>query len=319
MASRLVNGGLAIGIDLGGTQIRAALIDHDGTILKRLAEPTQANAGPDVVIGQMVALAASAAEGVDRGMIAGVGVSSPGPLDTRDGIALAIPTLAGFVDFPLRAALARALSMPVALENDGIAAALGEWRFGAARGFANAVYVTVSTGIGGGVIVDGRVLRGRRGMAGHVGHMSFVRGGELCVCGNHGCFEAYGSGTAFTRRAVIAAAGDAATALGKSGQPIDAATVFAAATAGDGLARQLVAEEAQILGQGFASLLHLYSPDILVMGGGLSNQFALLESGITAALHEGAMPAFRDTPVVPAALGNNSGLIGAATLVFESP
>jgi glucokinase len=214
MASRVVTAKLAIGIDLGGTQIRAALIDQSGTILKRVAQLTRADAGPDVVIGQMVALGALAADGVSRDALAGVGVSSPGPLDTREGVALAIPTLAGFVDFPLRAALARALSLPVAVENDGIAAALGEWTFGAAKGLANAVYVTVSTGIGGGVIVDGRVLRGRRGMAGHVGHMSFVRGGALCVCGNHGCFEAYGSGTAFTRRAVIAAAGDPATALG---------------------------------------------------------------------------------------------------------
>ena len=318
MASRVVSGGLAIGIDLGGTQIRAALIDRNGTILKRVAELTQADAGPDIVIAQMVALAAAAADGVSRDTIMGAGVSSPGPLDTRNGIALAIPTLAGFVNFPLRAVLASALSLPVAVENDGIAAALGEWTFGAARGLANAVYVTVSTGIGGGVIVDGRVLRGRRGMAGHVGHMSFVRGGELCVCGNHGCFEAYGSGTAFTKRALLAAADNPATALGKNGQVIDAAAVFAAAAAGDERARQLVAEEADILGQGFASLMHLYSPDILVMGGGIANQFAVLQSGITAAVRASAMPAFRDTPVLPAALGNNSGLIGAASLVFAA-
>jgi glucokinase len=115
---------------------------------------------------------------------------------------------------------------------------------------------------------------------------------------------------------VIAAAGDPATALGKDGQVIDAAAVFAAAAAGDDLAQQLVAEEADILGQGFASLMHLYSPDILVIGGGIANQFAILESGIAAAIRASAMPAFRDTPVVPAALGNNSGLIGAASLVF---
>ena len=308
---------LAIAVDLGGTQVRAALIDRHGTILKRAAEPTKADAGPAVVIGQIAALVSAVSNGISPSRIRSAGVSSPGPLDTQGGIALSIPTLAGFVDFPMRAALAQELAMPVALENDGTAAALGEWKFGAAKGFANVVYVTVSTGIGGGVIVDGRVLRGRRGMAGHVGHMSFVRGGEICACGNRGCFEAYGSGTAFTRRAASAAAAHPTTSLGKDGIPITANAVFVAAAEGDGLARALVNEEAEILGQGFASLLHLYSPDILVMGGGLSNQFDALHGGIVASLCHSAMPAFRDTPVVRAALGSNSGLIGVAGVVFE--
>jgi glucokinase len=310
-----VSAGLAIGIDLGGTQIRAGLVDRGGNILKRAAVLTHAEGGPAVVIAQIADLAAAICAGVPRSDICGAGVSSPGPLDTNAGIALAIPTLRGFVDFPLRAALAEALDLPVILENDGIAAALGEWRFGAARGHANVVYVTVSTGIGGGVIIGNRVLRGRRGMAGHVGHMTFVRGGEVCACGNHGCFEAYGSGTALARRAVKAAV-SRPTALGADGQPIDAAAVFAAAAAGDGLAGELVRGEAEILGQGFASLLHLYSPDILVMGGGLSNQFDVLGDGIAASLRAAAMPAFRETPVVRAGLGSNSGLVGAAGLLF---
>ena len=305
MAQRLVSGDLAIGIDLGGTQIRAALIDRDGKIHKRVADLTKAGSGPDVVMGQIAGLTAKVIEGVAPEKVMGAGVSSPGPLDTENGVALCIPTMAGFVEFPLRARLAQHLGLPVFLENDGIAAAIGEWTFGAARGFANAVYVTVSTGIGGGVIAGGRVLRGRRGMAGHVGHMSFVQGGTRCACGNHGCFEAYGSGTAFTSRASAVA-----------GKPMTAAEVFAGAAAGDSLAQALVNEEAEILGQGFASLMHLFSPDILVMGGGLSNQFAMLESGIAKAVQASAMPPFRDIPVVPAALGSNSGLIGAANLVF---
>ena len=317
MAPRAVSTDLAIGIDLGGTQIRAALVDRQGTILKRQSERTRAAAGPDAVIGQIATLAAIVSNEAAPSRLAGVGVSSPGPLDTGQGLALDIPTLAGFVNYPFKAALVRRLAMPVAIENDGIAAALGEWKFGAARGLANVVYVTVSTGIGGGVIAGNRVLRGRRGMAGHVGHMSFVRGGELCFCGNRGCFEAYGSGTAFTRRANAAVASGAKSALGKDGKLVDAAAVFAASAAGDGLAQSLVREEAEILGQGFASLLHLYSPDVLVMGGGLSQQFDTLSDGIMASLRRSAMPAFRDTPVVCAALGGNSGLIGAAGLVLE--
>ncbi len=308
---------LAIGVDLGGTQVRAALIDGHGRVLKRRFEPTKADAGPDVVIGQISALVSDVCQNVDRGSILGAGVSSPGPLDTDMGIALAVPNLAGFVNFPLRARLVQVLAMPVALENDGISAALGEWQFGAGKGSANVVYVTVSTGIGGGIIIDNRVLRGRQGMAGHVGHMSFVHGGETCVCGNRGCFEAYASGTAFTRRAVKAAAGAAATALGQDGRAIDAAAVFAAAREGDPIAKALVEEEADFLGQGFASLLHLYSPDILIMGGGLSAQFDALHEGLIQSLRTYAMPPFRNTPVIRAALGANSGLIGAASLVLK--
>lgn len=310
-------GDLAVAIDLGGTQIRAALIDRQGVILKRGTDLTKAMAGPDVVVGQIAALAKAVSSDVEAARICGAGVSSPGPLDTAEGITLVIPSLKDFVDFPIKAVLRDMLGMPVAVENDGIAAALGEWKFGAARGSANAVYVTVSTGIGGGIICDGRVVRGRRGMAGHVGHMSFVRGGELCFCGNHGCFEAYGSGTALTRRAIAAASGNDKTSLGRDGALIDAASVFAAAAEGDNLAQALVREECEILGQGFASLLHLYSPDVLVMGGGLSNQFDVLRDGILASMRQSAMPAFRDTPLVRAALGNNSGLVGAASLVFE--
>jgi glucokinase len=309
---------LAICIDLGGTQVRAALIDRSGTIHKRTSEPTKAEEGPGIVTDQMSRLAIKVAEGVGRPAIAGAGICSPGPLDTAAGLALGVPTLAGFENFPLRDVLSAKLAMPVTLENDGICAAIGEWRFGAGKGFSNIVYVTVSTGIGGGVIIGNNVLRGRRGMAGHVGHMSFVQGGEPCACGNRGCFEAYASGTAFTRRAARAAAEDRGTSLGKNGQAVDAAAVFSAAAAGDALANRLVAQEAEYLGQGFASLLHLYSPDILIMGGGLSRQFNVLGYGIMASLRACAMPAFRDTPVMPASLGADSGLVGGAGLVFKA-
>ena len=166
-----------------------------------------------MVIDQIVRLATCVSDGLQQAELAGAGVSSPGPLDTTAGVALGIPTIAGFAGYPMREEIGRRLSLPVALENDGIAAAIGEWKFGAGRGRDNLVYVTVSTGIGGGVIADGRVLRGRRGMAGHVGHMSFVQDGELCVCGGRGCFEAYGSGSALAQRARAAALDDPSSSL----------------------------------------------------------------------------------------------------------
>jgi glucokinase len=317
MAPQPVTGSsVALAIDLGGTQLRAALVDASGSILCKLSRPTLADAGPAKLVEQIAALAGAVIGESRSRPPRAAGISSPGPIDTIAGVALGIPTLRGFHDFPLRTALAEALALPVVLENDGIAAAIGEWRFGAGRGFADLVYVTVSTGIGGGVIAGNRVLRGRRGMAAHVGHMSFMAGGEHCFCGNRGCFEAYASGSAFAARAAREAAVHPSTRLGRGGAPVSAPEVFAAAAAGDDLAARLVAEEARLLGLGFASLLHLYDPQLIIVGGGLSQQFHVLEAGIAAAMRGAAMPAFRDTPVVKAALGVDSGLLGAAALAF---
>ncbi|OHV23161.1 ROK family protein [Rhizobium sp. RMa-01] len=307
---------VAIGIDLGGTQVRAALVDEQGRILMRLAEPTDALAGPDRVLAQICGLADRLLAASKTASIVGVGVSAPGPLDTVAGVATDIPTLSGFVDFPLKAELQKRFPFPVDLENDAIAAAIGEWQFGIGKGLDNLVYVTVSTGIGGGVISDGRVVRGRKGMAAHVGHMSVMPNGDLCPCGNRGCFEAYGSGPAFARRAQMRAMESRETMLGSNGGAIDSRGVFAAARNGDRLANQLVDEEAEILGRGFTSLIHIFSPDIIVMGGGLSHEFDRLQPGIQAYIGQWAMPAFKDVKVMLAALDQNSGLVGAAALAF---
>ena len=308
----------SIAVDLGGTQLRAALVDSDGQISERAEVLTDAMGGPEAVIEQITRLVKSIAAKAGDKTILGVGVSSPGPLDTKAGIALSLPTITGFTEFPLGAALRTRIPYPVILENDGISAAIGEWRYGAGVGFENIVYVTVSTGIGGGVIVDNRVMRGRRGMASHVGHMIVVPDGDLCGCGTRGCFEAYGAGPAFTARARKRACGHANSSLGRNGQEITSPMVFACAKAGDALALDLVAEEAKILGMGFSSLLHLYSPDVLIMGGGLSHEFDVLAPGIGAQIQLSAMPAFKSVPLVKAKLGGNSGLVGVASLVFRA-
>jgi glucokinase len=295
---------LAIAVDLGGTQIRVGLVDADGVIYKRAAVRTMADSSGETVANQIVELVAQVSDAVDRSAIAGIGVSSPGPIDTDVGVTLGLPTIKGFDDFPLRNVLSRKLGRDVVLENDGIAAAIGEWQLGAGRGFANVVYVTVSTGIGGGVIVDNHVLRGRRGMAGHVGHMSIVPNGEICGCGNAGCLEAYTSGPNFAKRA------------NKAGILGDAAAVFVAAKAGNRAARELVQQQALYLAQGFVSMMHLYSPDVLIMGGGMSQQFDVLYPVIAEYVGKYAMVPFRGARIVPAALGVDSGLIGASRLVF---
>ena len=190
----------AIGIDIGGSRLRAALVNASGAILERRETMTMAQAGPAAVIAQVVDLVSQIVPDAERASLAGAGIACPGPLDTERGLALGVPTLAGWSNIPIAEMIGTALAMPVRLENDGIAAAIGEWKFGAGRGLRHLAYITVSTGIGGGVVLDGRPLHGRMGMAGHVGHMTVQRNGAHCPCGNRGCWEAYASGTAFGQR-----------------------------------------------------------------------------------------------------------------------
>lgn len=309
---------LAVALDLGGTRLRAALVDGDGVVHARAAEATDVAGGPAGVLGQMRRLAAVVSSATASGSLVGVGVCAPGPLDTGTGTVLGIPTLPGWQDFPLRDALAAALALPVTLENDGIAAAYGEWRHGAGRGLRNLVYVTVSTGVGGGVVMDGRLLHGRRGMGGHVGHFQMDPAGPPCSCGANGCFEALVSGTALGRAGQAAAARDGAGLIAAlaGGGPVAAEHVVDAARRGDPHAGWLIEREAAYLGTGFTGLLHLYSPERVIMGGGVSSAFDLLERGIHAAIRRQAMPAFRDVAVVRAGLGGNSGLVGAAALAL---
>ena len=294
---------LTLGIDLGGTQLRAAIIDARGQILRRAALATDVAGGPNAVVAQMVKLSSDVSDGFHN-QITGAGVSSPGPLDLENGRTSDLPTLPGWLDFPLRQTLADKLSLSVVLENDGVAAANGEWKFGAGRGLNNIVYVTISTGIGGGVVVDGHLMHGRLGMAGHVGHMMIDPNGPICGCGGRGCFEALAAGPAFSANACRAGFTDGKSAV-------------EAARKGDVKAKSLVDKEAEWLGYGFASLLHLYSPEKLIVGGGMSAALDLMMDGIKNQIALYAMPAFRNAEIVPAALGDNAGLVGAAALAMQ--
>ena len=308
----------AVALDLGGTQVRAALVDRRGQILNRIAVPTAATEGPEVVLHQLSDAARAMMSGVDTDRVLGVGLCAPGPLNTQEGIAISMPTIAGFENIHLRERLEQSLNLPVWLENDGTAAALGEWRFGAGAGLQNFVYITVSTGIGAGIVADNRLLRGRLGLAGELGHMTIVRNGDTCFCGNKGCWEAYASGTAFTRRARQRVALHGHGLLAESGKTVDGKAVFAAAAQGDPLAIDLVAEEAEFLGIGIVNLLHLFSPETIVVGGGMSSNLDVLHPGISSKVRDTAMKGFENVPIVRAALEGNSGLIGAAALVYDA-
>ncbi len=304
---------LALGIDLGGTELRAALVTRAGALVARRQVATNARGGPEAVVAQMAGLVASLRDERPDASVAGIGVASPGPLDGDRGVVIFAPTLDGWHDVPLPAMLTRNTGLPARLENDANAAALGEWRAGAGRGLRHMVYVTVSTGIGGGIVADGQLLRGRHGMAGEVGHMTLRDESAPCVCGGRGCFEALASGSALGAAARAAIDGGAATAM--AGR-VTARQVTEAARGGDALALRLLRDEAALLGRGFASLLHLFSPELVVVGGGVSEAFDLMRDDIVRAMRASAMPAYRDVAVVRAALGLDAGLVGAASLVW---
>ncbi|MDL2409352.1 ROK family protein [Rhizobium calliandrae] len=311
---------VALAFDLGGTELRAALVSDKGNLLSFSVVPTHAAEGPAAVIQQIELLAGAVLAQTPDLSPVGIGIGAPGPLDPEAGIVIAPPTLAGWYEVPLADILSSRFQLPVRLENDANAAALGEWRYGAGRGARSMVFVTVSTGIGGGVIVDGRILHGRRGLAAEIGHMTITNEGERCFCGAIGCFEAVASGTALGRRATARTRQFDGSQLRQLSGDADVTGrhVVEAARKGDAQALELLHGEARWLGIGFTNLLHLYSPDILVMGGGISHGFDLLQEAMTATIRDRAMPAYRDVPIVPAQLGGHAGLIGAASLVLRS-
>jgi glucokinase len=307
-----------IAIDLGGTRVRAALFEGD-RILGRAVARTDIAGGPEAVMAQIELLVAEARAGDGSKAIQGIGICSAGPLDTGAGRILGIPTIPGWENFPIVGELSRRMGLEVLLENDAIAAAFGEWRRGAGRGLSHMAYVTVSTGIGGGAVVDGRLIHGSKGMAGHFGHIRLAQDGPRCACGAIGCFEAFASGTALGRRARDAAGEFPDTYLGNAAKrgSVEASDVIDGARAGDPTCLKLVCEEARYLGQGITSIIHALSPQCVVMGGGLSHAFDLFEVGIHEVIASDAMPPFRHVRVVRAELGDNSGLAGIAAMVVE--
>ncbi len=310
---------LALGVDIGGTEIRLALLDGAGEIVTFRRTPTDADGGPAAVIRQITGLFETL-DPADRDAVVGVGAGVPGPLDAERGLVYVAPALKGWADVPFAADLALAISRPVHIENDAHAAALGEWRFGAGREARHMVYVTVSTGIGGGVIADGRLLRGANGLATLFGHMTVAETSHPCFCGAIGCWEAVASGSAMAWLAAdeIARAPGSALAEAARAGAVTALTVFQAAAAGDEAAVGLVAREAEYLARGIVNLLHLFSPEMIVMGGGVCRNLPMMAEAIGAHVQSRALPPYRHVPIVAAALGDMSGVVGAASLVALS-
>lgn len=306
-----------VAIDLGGTNIRTALCDNDGNILKRLKQLTLPDQGQDAVIQRMIQSVRDIIPAGEK--IHGVAVASPGPLNPRQGIVMVAPNL-HWHNVPLQKLMEDALNIPVELGNDANLAALGEQRYGAGKDYADMAYVTISTGIGCGVILNNQLVVGSRGLATELGHHCINFTGEPIASGVPGGLEGYcaGPGIAKRARAKLASAPNRPSQLremtGGDISQVTAKEVGDAAKQGDAVALEIVNETGYILGMGFVNLLHLFDPAIIVVGGSVSLMGDTLFNPVRETIEKFAMPPYRDRPLVPAALGDDCGLLGAAAL-----
>ena len=316
-------GPCVVGGDLGGTRFRLALADATGQVLWRNSCLTEAGQGLDAVLGRVKTMIGEALTSAPSA-VGSIAIAAPGPLDPWKGIIYRPPNLPGWDEVHLKQILEDAFGIPVHVGNDANLAALAEWRFGAGRGCDHLVYVTVSTGVGGGVIDRGQLLLGYGGGAGEVGHMTIDIDGPKCNCGNRGCLEALASGTAISRRAVERLRAGAASRLlelaGGDLERVTAELVVEAARQGDPVAGEVMQKAGYALGVGLANLMHLYDPQVIVLGGGVTNAGPLLFGPMHEAIEERAMEAFRNrTRIVQAELGDDVGVYGAVALALAPP
>lgn len=302
-----------VGIDLGGTQLRVAVADARGRLRTILRRPTEADRGRAHVIERIVAAVHDVLteDGVKANDVRALGLSMPGPVDPAAGIVISPPNLPGFINVPLNQILTKATAIPSFLHHDAHLAALGESLHGAARGARNVIYVTVSTGIGAGLILDGELYAGTHGIAGEVGHIVVQPGGPRCTCGNRGCVEAIASGTGIARAARERAPLAPESALHALESPT-AADVVRAARAGDALALTLLRNAGEALGIGMGTLINLFNPELIVLGGSVLNAGTVLLSPMRQTMRASSWRASRrGLRIVRPALKGDAGLVGA--------
>lgn len=305
------------GVDLGGTKILVLISDGDGRVVGTARVATEANLGPEAVIGHIVqAVQAAAAEAhVDVSALRCVGVSAPGPIDAVEGVITDPPNLPGWHNVPLARILRERLGVPAVLENDANCGAVGEHNFGAGRGYRHMIFVTISTGIGGGIIIDNELYVGASGAAGEVGHLGVSEDGPTCGAGHAGCLEAFASGTAIAARAreAIAAGGLVRTArLAEHDPPLSAETVYLAGQQGEAEATAIIESAGRYLGMGLASLINAFNPQAIVIGGGLTNMGdTILGPAVETARTRSFAQSFTDVRIVEGELGERAPALGA--------
>ena len=309
----------AVGVDVGGKHIAVGLMERDGRVVRQLQTLTP-QGGAGAIIDAIVGLIAETTAGVDPALIAGIGIGLPAQIDfTRQSVEWCTNLPLAGVD--VRVLVAAGTGHEVTLENDAHCAAIGEVRFGAAKGVGDVVMITLGTGVGGALVLDGEPYRGSRGLAGEIGHMVVRVGGALCPCGASGHLEAYlGSrAIAASGQTAAAAAGGEALRVRAGGDPeaVSADDVVQAARAGDPAACAVLLEVGEILGEALVGIVNLLNPRLIVVGGGIGESADLLVTRAAELIAEKALEGRRDVAVVAALLSNDAGVLGAAALAFD--
>jgi glucokinase len=325
---------LALGVDIGGTKVAAGLVDSRGQIVFKTRRPMVARkTAEDGLAAVLKAIDAALASDVAReNTVTGIGISTPGYVDPHDGRVVAAANLPCWRDFPLAARIAEATKLPVRIDNDGNAAALAEAVWGAGAGYSRVFYITLGTGIGTGLVLNGRVHHGRTGGAGEGGHMVINFDGPRCGCGKHGCIEIYAAGPAIARRAqeeiterfkgvprkrAIAESKMLELAEGRVAK-VTAEIVGKAALEGDTLATEVLQETSDLLAIWMGGIIDLIEPDVIVVGGGLGQLTASFFGYIRSQLERWSIaPHAQEIPIVSAMYGAESGIAGAAALCIE--
>ena len=306
--------GLVFAVDLGGTHLRIGLVDDAGKIHKQLKRQTPKDETPDALIA---ALASVADEWRDYGPIIAASVMVPGAVDREQAVVTSAPNLPSLINLGLKAVLQERLGWPVVLENDANAAAMGEMWLGAARGCRDVVSVTLGTGVGGGMVLGGKLWRGAHGSAGEIGHTTVDPfSGLKCKCGNTGCLELFASATAIVRMARESLSQFPQAAL--NAENLTAEKVYDAGRDGDELALSVFRRAGKYLGIGLANLMSLIDPEIIVINGGVVNGWDLFAADMYAEVEERAFQAkAKQVNIARAECGDNAGLLGAARLAFD--
>jgi len=307
-----------LALDIGGTKLAVGVVTDDGEVHAFLVEPTRRETGPDDVIRRLFELGERALRESGRGGVDAVGISCGGPLDADRGVLTGPLHLPDWIDVPI-VDLARArFGAPAVLANDASLGALGEHRYGAARGARTMIYLTISTGIGGGAVIEGRLHRGAAGNGGEFGHVLVRSGGRECLCGRRGCLEVYASGSSIAARAREAVAERGASSALAALPEVRAEHVVAAAADGDPLASELWDETLDLLGSALTDLVNVFEPDVVVLGGGVTRSGDALLLPLRDRIARDAMgPAARAVRVVLAGLGDEVCVAGAGALALD--
>ncbi len=307
-----------IGVDLGGTLILAIRTDLAGGKGARSQRPTETEPGAEAVLNGIGSVIGEVMQEVDPDEVLGIGIGAPGPIDA-DGRIYDPPNLPGFGDLSLSEYIRDRFGRPAFAGNDANLAALGEHQFGAGQGVDDMVYLTVSTGIGGGIVSGGKLLLGARGYAAEVGHQTLVADGPICGCGQPGHLEALASGPSIVRNAKERLEAGEKSTITDFGDEVTSKSIAGAANAGDELAQELFAEAGFYIGLGLVNLIHILEPQRVLIGGGVSQAGDLIFDPIRETVKQYVMsPIFLDVEILPAALGVDVGLMGAVALVLAS-